>query len=67
MTDQDKLNADVQALTDAATAIETEIANLKNQPGAQGLDFTGLDKVVARLQGDESPAPTPTPTPPAGT
>lgn len=63
MSDQSKLDADVQAENDALTVIEKEIADLKNQPPAAALDFTALDAAVARIKGDE-PAPTP-PTPPA--
>jgi hypothetical protein len=69
---QQHLDADVQALTDATnamgdgvTAIEAEIAALKQQPAADALDFTKLDAakdnlnaVLARVQGD-APAPTP--------
>lgn len=54
---QAKLDTDVQALTDGLTAVEQEIADLKNQPGAENLDFTGLDGAVSRLQGDEPAAP----------
>lgn len=68
MADQDKLDVDVKALTDGLTAVETEITALKNQPAAAALDFTALDAVVSRLQGEvpapaPAPAPTPTPTP----
>ncbi len=62
MADQDKLDADVQALSDGLTAVEKEIADLKNQPPAAQLDFTGLDAAVARLSGDAAP-PAPTPAP----
>jgi hypothetical protein len=61
MSDQDKLNADVAALLESLTNIEAEIASLKAQPGAQALDFSGLDAVVARAKGDETTT-TPTPT-----
>lgn len=63
--DQDKLDSDVQALTSGLDAVEAEIAALKNQPAAAALDFTALDEVVSRLQG-EVPAPDPSnPTPAA--
>ena len=62
MADQDKLDADVKALADGLTAVETEIAALKNQPAAAALDFTSLDAAVSRLQGD-APAPAPAPAP----
>ncbi len=66
MSDQSHLDTDVQALTDGLTAVESEIAALKNQPGAPALDFTALDATVARLKSDApapSPAPEPTPSP----
>ena len=56
-TDQEHLDASVQALTDGLTSVEAEIAALKNQPAAQAIDFTGLDAAVARLQGDEPANP----------
>lgn len=62
MTDQEQLDADVQALNDGLTAVEAEIASLKNQPPAAALDFTGLDSAVARLKSD---APPPVVAPPA--
>jgi ribosomal protein L12E/L44/L45/RPP1/RPP2 len=66
MSDQAHLDADVQALTQATTAVEAEIAALKSQPLAGSLDFSRLDAAVAQLQGDApaaAPAPAPTPTP----
>jgi hypothetical protein len=66
MTDQDKLDADVAAENTAISAIEAEIAALKNQPPAASLDFTGLDAAVAKLQGD-APAPIAAPTDPSVT
>jgi len=56
MTDQEHLDADVAALTTAVGVIAQEIADLKNQPGAGALDFTGLDAAVAAVAGLE-PAP----------
>ena len=79
-SDQSHLDQDVQQLQADETAnasalqnVAQEIANLKNQPGAQALDFTALDQAVAQagtqtgqLQGLESPAPaSPPATPPA--
>lgn len=53
MTDnQAHLDADVAAILDAVSAIESEIATLKAQPEAENIDFTGLDAAVARIQGD---------------
>lgn len=63
--DASHLAADVQAENDALTAIEAEIANLKSQPAAAPLDFTGLDAVVARLKGDAPAAPASDPNAPA--
>lgn len=76
-TDVAALTAGIQALGDAATAIEAEIAALKNQPQASSIDFSKLDArtsdlsaAVTRLRGDApapvtAPAPAPT-TPPVG-
>ena len=64
MTDQDHLDADVQALTTGLDAIEAQIAALKAQPGGTALDFTALDAVVARVKGDATP-PAAEPTPAA--
>ena len=69
MTDQAKLDADVQALSAGIGAVEKEISDLKNQPQAAALDFTALDAAVAKLQSDGPPAPVPVvpvvdPTPP---
>jgi len=64
--DQARLDADVQKLTDATTAVEKEIADLKAQPAASSLDFSKLDDAVAKLQSD-APAAAPAPTnPPVG-
>lgn len=57
--DQDKLDADVQALTAGLDAVEKEIADLKNQPPAAALDFSKLDAAVSRLQGDAPAAAAP--------
>ena len=78
MTSQEKLDADVAALNTALGAISDEIANLKAQPAAAAVDFTGLDAAVNTAQGmvpapatpptDTTPppvAPTDTPTPPS--
>lgn len=62
VSDQDRLNEDVAAIVSAVGAIATEIADLKNQPAAPGLDFTGLDAAVAAVQG-LAPAPAPVDTP----
>lgn len=62
MADQDRLDADVKALLEGITAVESEITALKNHPQAAALDFSGLDAAVAKLQAD-GPAPVPTPTP----
>lgn len=61
-SNQESLDADVSALGDAISAVEAEVAALKNQP-PEALDFTGLDAAVARLQGD-APAPAPVEPPP---
>jgi len=55
-SDQQHLEADEQALSGSLDAIEAEIANLKNQPAGQPLDFSALDALVARAKGDEPPA-----------
>jgi archaellum component FlaC len=55
MTDQEHLDADVAALTTAVAVIAQEIADLKSQPGAGSLDFTGLDAAVAAVAGLEPP------------
>lgn len=51
MSDQEHLDADVQALGAGITVVADEITSLKNQPGAPAMDFTGLDAAVAQLQG----------------
>lgn len=56
ISNQEHLDADVAALTAAATAIADEIAALKAQPAAEALDFSGLDNVVATFQGLVPPA-----------
>lgn len=63
MADQDKLDADVAALTAATTAVSTniaalndEITALKNQPAAAALNFDGLDAAVAAVAGLVPPA-----------
>lgn len=61
--DQAHLDADVQSLGQATASIETEIANLKQQEGAAGLNFTGLDAAVAQLQSAAPSAPSPEPAP----
>lgn len=55
MAQQDRLNADVEAATAALTQLEQQVADLKNQPGAEQLDFSALDSFVSRLQGDVTP------------
>ena len=59
-TDQENLDSRVQQLGDVLTSIEAEIAALKNQPAAAALDFSALDALIARGQGDE-PANPPAP------
>lgn len=63
---QTHLDADVQQLTTAITAITTEIGNLKTANPA--VDFTGLDAAIEQAQ-TLAPADTPPadPTPPAPT
>jgi hypothetical protein len=61
--DQAHLDADVASLGQVTASIETEIANLKNQPAAAGLDFTGLDAALGTLQGVAPSAPSPAPAP----
>lgn len=63
MADQDKLDADIAALTTATAAVSAgisalndEVAALKNQPTAAALDFTGLDSAVAAVAGLVPPA-----------
>jgi primosomal protein N' len=60
MTDQDRIDADVTALTNAEQAIAAEVADLKAQIAAgttaAALDFSGLDAIAAKLTADE-PAP----------
>jgi hypothetical protein len=58
MADQDKIDADVAALTAATAAVasafadlDAEVAALKAQPAAAPLDFTALDAAVAAVQG----------------
>lgn len=55
MTNQEQLDADVQALNDGLAAVEAEIAALKDQ-APETLDFTGLDSAVSRLKADAPPA-----------
>lgn len=49
--------------------IQTEITNLKNQPGAETLDFSALDaeanQATAMTSGSTAPAPEPQPEQPA--
>jgi hypothetical protein len=60
MSDQSHLDADVQALTAAFTAIGDEITSLKDaQASGQPLDFTKLDAAVAAAQGLAPPTPPP--------
>lgn len=61
-TDQEHLDADVQALGTALSTIADEIAALKSQPGAPALDFSALDAAVAQAQGLATP---PAPSAPA--
>lgn len=63
MADQDKIDADVAALTTATAAVSANIATLndeitalKNQPGAPALNFDGLDAAVAAVAGLVPPA-----------
>jgi aryl carrier-like protein len=68
MTDQEHLDADVQALGAGLDEIVAEIDALKAQHPA--VDFTALDAVVARVQGvaaDNAPPPADEPAPDAGT
>ncbi len=65
LSDQSHLDADVTALTDGLTAIETEIANLKAANPA--VNFGDLDKLVGRVKGDVPAAPAPGTTPDPGT
>lgn len=51
---QAQIDAAVAALGESLTAIETEIATLKTQSGAEDLDFSGLDSAVARAHTDET-------------
>ncbi len=67
--DQAHLDTDVAGIADVLTNVETEITALKAQPAAASVDFTGLDAVLARGKGDETPAAPapaadPTPVPP---
>lgn len=63
---QTHLDSDVQALGAAEAELVDVINSLKSQPGAEQLDFTAADALVAKVQGDatsaEAPAePTPAP------
>lgn len=56
-TDQEHLNADVDAIVaaltqanDGLTNIAQEIADLKSNPAAAGVDFTNLDNLVNQVQ-----------------
>lgn len=58
-SDQAHLDADVTAETNAFVALLNE---LKSQPAAVGVDFTGADAFVARIQNEaaaDAPAPAP--------
>lgn len=57
MADQDILNQFVADLGAAIAAVAAEIADLKNQPVATPLDWSGADAALANLQGLEPPAP----------
>ncbi len=63
--DQAHLDSDIQSLTDAFTSFETIISGLKAQPGAETLDFTAADALVASVQAavsaDQPPASDPAP------
>jgi ribosomal protein L12E/L44/L45/RPP1/RPP2 len=62
MTEQAHIETDVAAIL---AAVNTEIAQLKAQPGAEALDFTSLDNLVATTQADAAAdAPVAPPAPP---
>lgn len=67
MSNQEQLDANVAKLNAAVSEIRVEIDNLKAQPGAEVLDFSGLDDVTAKLTAigaeDDEPAPAPEPDP----
>jgi len=68
VSDQDQLNADVAEENTLLTTMENEITSLQAQPAAAGLDFSGVNSVLARLEGDAaSAAPAPTAPADAGT
>ena len=54
---QDRIATLAQGFADVLTAIEAEVAALKNQPAAETLDWSPLDAVLARGQGDEPANP----------
>lgn len=56
MSNQEHLDADVQALLTGITEIEAEIEALKTQ-APESLDFTALDAAVARITSDATPTP----------
>src|SRR3954470_20334251 len=56
LSNQQKLDEEVVALSNAIDGIEAEIATLKAQPAAETLDFTSLDALVTRLKEDAAPA-----------
>lgn len=49
-SNQEHLDTDITALTDAFGSLETVITGLKSQPGAENLDFTAADALVASVQ-----------------
>jgi hypothetical protein len=55
--DQQKLDDAAAAFNDGLSTVEKETADLKAQPKATALDFTGLDATVGRLKADAPAAP----------
>lgn len=72
MSNQEQLDAAVAQLNAATAEIRTEVDNLKAQPGAEALDFSGLDEVADKLTAigaeddvvEPEPTPDPEPAPP---
>lgn len=67
MSEQSHLDADVAGIS---AALADEIAALKAQPGAEVLNFSKLDDLLALAQANDpgpQPAPAPVDTPPAPT
>lgn len=57
LSNQDEINARVTRISAAVSVIAQEIADLKAQPAAEALDFSGLDAAIASVEALEPAAP----------